>query len=1024
MAAKADATRVARPIPSLPQNTVGPLLSPGQPVAVTTPGHDEEGTAAQAPLGRAASWLAKHVGNAIVASAQPGKDFAREVNKAATSAPLESLNHLGAAGLVAATTLAAPESEGTTPEMLNIEHYSKEPALARLLPDYVGTGRPGAERRAGLIPSVHVYDATTPGAGVERQFANDYRYTGQVPASRVYDISTDPAGVIAKIRARNYGAVDTRQMQRAIQKAGYMGFRASDGQNPNIIKLFEPVDVTPAAPVKYKGRTFGADRGTDELPSGNFAVLTAENPNGKPASAAKNVAANANLRTALQQAGYDFTPVTGRYVDEQTNTPLAENSFLVRGIAPADAAALGRKFKQNSVLTHEGLHDLNSNVLYPSRGVGPATGNIFTQLPDGQRFASDLDFQNPQPVAKSVPRVMGDSVVSRVAAKAGFPAYSQLLTDIENAPQAKATGAQWAKALANSQSKVERDWTGMDQYLKNNAGTVLTRDAVRAQAQSRPISLGETTLGASRDEYVAWMRQLDEVNRRVKEASIPSVDGYPSARPLPGHEEEYDAALSDWRKLNDNEPKNPKFAPYVEPGGKNYREILTTLDTPPKTLNQWRVKYPNGFSDGAYDNQAAAEARAAEIGGTVADNNPVTVQGGFRSHHFPNNPNILNHLRLDDRETLHPVTGAPEKTLFGEELQSDWHQQGRQKGYGPLSGWRVLDAQGNLIARQPTREAAEAIANDYRNGATPVQQQAGRPGEPVTVEPVTGDVQGVPDAPYKGTAAWTRLGLKRALYEAANGGYDRFAWTTGDQQAARYDLSKQVDRLTYNDQTGYLTAEKGGRLVHTGTYDAKALPDVVGKEAAEKLLASPTQTFISRFTKAHADAHVLEGDDLKVGGAGMRGYYDQVMPKELAAYLKSLGVPTPVEPMTSQPLLPDKTGYKVVVTKPEDFYTGQRDVEIHDPEGHVVSYRYGTRATDEELLDNAGRMQQDEQSTHTKPFAGNMSIPITPELRARILAGQPLGAFLPPLAIGGGLFGALNGQRPQPQGSAPPSLLY
>jgi hypothetical protein len=41
--------------------------------------------------------------------------------------------------------------------------------------------------------------------------------------------------------------------------------------------------------------------------------------------------------------------------------------------------------------------------------------------------------------------------------------------------------------------------------------------------------------------------------------------------------------------------------------------------------------------------------------------------------------------------------------------------------------------------------------------------------------------KGVPDAPFK--SDWHELALKRMLGHAAENGYDRMAWTTGEQQA-------------------------------------------------------------------------------------------------------------------------------------------------------------------------------------------------------------------------------------------------
>ncbi|MGH8118416.1 MAG: zeta toxin family protein, partial [Rhodanobacteraceae bacterium] len=75
-----------------------------------------------------------------------------------------------------------------------------------------------------------------------------------------------------------------------------------------------------------------------------------------------------------------------------------------------------------------------------------------------------------------------------------------------------------------------------------------------------------------------------------------------------------------------------KFGEYALPGGGNYRELLLTL--PPRE-------------------------------GTPA----------FDSGHY-HEPNIVAHLRMDDR-----VGPNGEKILHVEEVQSDWHQAGRKRGY-------------------------------------------------------------------------------------------------------------------------------------------------------------------------------------------------------------------------------------------------------------------------------------------------------------------------------------------------------
>ena len=44
--------------------------------------------------------------------------------------------------------------------------------------------------------------------------------------------------------------------------------------------------------------------------------------------------------------------------------------------------------------------------------------------------------------------------------------------------------------------------------------------------------------------------------------------------------------------------------------------------------------------------------------------------------HWPDEPNVMTHMRLSDR-----LSPEGKKLLHIEEIQSDWHQAGRKKGY-------------------------------------------------------------------------------------------------------------------------------------------------------------------------------------------------------------------------------------------------------------------------------------------------------------------------------------------------------
>ena len=119
---------------------------------------------------------------------------------------------------------------------------------------------------------------------------------------------------------------------------------------------------------------------------------------------------------------------------------------------------------------------------------------------------------------------------------------------------------------------------------------------------------------------------------------------------------------------------NTKYSEYVEPGGKNYKELLLTMPTNHKSYSLIDVK-TNKVLQTSNDYEELVDRRN-ELGGelVVLENNEskgVT----FKSNHY-SEPNILAHVRFDER------TGANgERILFLEEVQSDWAQTGKKEGF-------------------------------------------------------------------------------------------------------------------------------------------------------------------------------------------------------------------------------------------------------------------------------------------------------------------------------------------------------
>ena len=144
------------------------------------------------------------------------------------------------------------------------------------------------------------------------------------------------------------------------------------------------------------------------------------------------------------------------------------------------------------------------------------------------------------------------------------------------------------------------------------------------------------------------------------------------------------------------------------------------------------------------------------------------------------------------------------------------------------------------------------------------------------------DGKSVPDAPF--TKTWHELALRRMLRYAAENGFDRLTWTTGEQQAERYDISKKMESVSYRkDGADFIVSgvDLHGGEHALGTFTEKQLPDAVGKELSQKITNGEGKPD-GQFTK-------LAGLDLKVGGQGMKGFYDKMLPQFMDKFGRKFG---------------------------------------------------------------------------------------------------------------------------------------
>jgi hypothetical protein len=416
------------------------------------------------------------------------------------------------------------------------------------------------------------------------------------------------------------------------------------------------------------------------------------------------------------------------------------------------------------------------------------------------------------------------------------------------------------------------------------------------------------------------------------------------------------------------------------PGGENYREVL--LKSPVASAPVVDKKGgSHGFTDPTgrrrdYWSQQEAEQAAKSF---------YRDSGDFKSAHW-DDPNVLAHLRMSDR------TGPNgEKILHIEEIQSDWAQEGRElrddevkrvmkeKGLKKSEATKLVDP--NFGFAQPSTKTMSGQAEPDGFGNYKVMWEDGsfsgglskEAAENRAAQGKTNAKVGVPTGPYvTSTPAWTDLALKRALKEAAEGGYDKIVWTPGAEHAKRYSLDKKVDRIAYDpEQKEFSYVQKGvnGWQTHPENVDPEDLPKIIGKDAAEQLLAQEVAPLSGN--------HVMEASDLIIGDKGMKGYYDNIVPKRLQELVKKHD--------------PDaRVGAHEIPNSGETRRQGHADVgEIMNwhPAYTNLSRQEQSARWNEMTPVNRRQLIKDYESDQSGDIMGH-GIEITPKMRESILKGQ------------------------------------
>jgi len=545
------------------------------------------------------------------------------------------------------------------------------------------------------------------------------------------------------------------------------------------------------------------------------------------------------------------------------------------------------------------------------------------------------------------------------------PFYSELARHVDRVDMNAAPAASWKAWLKGlTQKGVKPDeiaWTGINEYLDLQQGKV-TKTQVQEFLKANGVQVSEKVLGtrsindaireAAGDADVVTLLERTKLLEERRGRNTTRINNTTQnllntarqwSKTADGALPEGDAGqflpfetVDRARKLLEIQTE-PKYGQYTLPGGTNYREVLLTLpakiapedralaDAKHARAVELRKEY-NALLHGGLGEMNGDEAELGrrlrnletQIRMLTEARDKINEGTGFQSAHW-SEPNILASIRLNDR-----VDSEGKRVLFIEEIQSDWGQAGkkardsevksvaRERGITETEASKLVPADAGFLKNaDSTGWKATANVGDpgWYHVRTATNEALGQYRANSEAEAIAAAAQNfgsgsVPRAPFVGkTDAWVALALKRVIKMAADEGYDRVAFVTGEQSAERYSLRKQVRSIEWSPFTvsggnmpggthviidtpaglarfnvggdGVVSSAPNPGILRDQQIVGKRLDDVVGKAAAEKIMGSYRGK--------------LEGEGLNIGGEGMIIFYDKIVPSVLKDVLKKVG---------------------------------------------------------------------------------------------------------------------------------------
>lgn len=575
--------------------------------------------------------------------------------------------------------------------------------------------------------------------------------------------------------------------------------------------------------------------------------------------------------------------------------------------------------------------------------------NLFAAVGRANIAAKPADYLDAAMGLKSARGVEATFAIS----PAGF--YSPLAIAIDQKIQGKSATPEQVKAIIqNPQNQIKADeikWSGImqaiDRIAAENNGKV-PKDKLMDYMISESVAGFTETVYRDRwdPNQGGVMEQLQNGKWQVR---FPGLQNR-----LFSDYVEASAELERLRNQFAVKVDETRYSQYTLPGGDNYREIILELNNEYAQLSSRKkrilleqlaiihseesVDAMGQRTDEARNRIQELDDEAYRLAARMDVIRDAAGQRTFTTSHFPKAENYIAHMRVNERTDSNGDFG-----LFIEELQSDRHQKGRKYGYMGESktdmppGYVLRDIGESMKAKGYDREPGTAgFRYFYGSGGMSAVYQTRQEAIDSAWKSYnyTGEKAPIPDAPFR--KDWPLALFKRALRDAVAEDLTWIGWTSGSTQNARYDLSKHINRVQYDGTRLFMHRSDRSEAPIARDVAPEQIEDYVGKEIADRLLKSP---------KIDGRYHELTGVDLQIGGEGMKGFYDNILVKEIGKYVKQWGG---------------------VVEK------GSVDIDgVYNEDGDFIEGEWGTERV---II---------------------WQIQITPEMKAGVEAGQPTYAISP-----------------------------